>query len=74
MKKKGDTHGLVITDFLALNPKVYSFNHQTLDQEVENKITQKKKKISRKNKKRQKYNKTNDNPQDLDSYSTQPRY
>ena len=30
---------LIMTEFLTLNPKVYSFNHQTLGQQVKNKKT-----------------------------------
>ena len=29
--------GLVLTDFLSLNPEVYSLYYQALDQEIENK-------------------------------------
>ena len=31
---KDEMHGLVITELHALSPKVYSVNHQTVDQEV----------------------------------------
>ena len=31
-KFKDELHSLIMTEFIALNPKVYSFNHQTLNE------------------------------------------
>ena len=41
-KFKDEMHTLLMTEFLALNPKVYSINHQTLNEFNEMKIKSKK--------------------------------